>query len=82
MNQTERFKRTGEIEEQIHNTSEMLQEGIELLHKAGWYCREVGHTSDSRNKALNDQTFLLLEQIKEVYGYWQTEYYVTEEDDE
>jgi hypothetical protein len=82
VNQMERFKKSGELEFQIYDSVNMLEQGIELLNKAAWYCREVGNVYDSnRNKNLNDDVFITLEKIKELHNYWSNVYDEMENDD-
>lgn len=83
MNQHERFRKSGELEFQIHDSVKMLEQGVELLNKASWYCREVGSVYDgNRNKNVNDESFILLERIKELHSYWLSVYDEIENDDD
>jgi hypothetical protein len=82
MNQDEWFKRSGEIEHQIHESIQMLEESINLLKRSAYFCREVGKINDgNRSKNINDEVFILLDRIQDLHNYWISEYAAMEDYD-
>ena len=82
MDQKERFRKSGDIEYQIHEAVGMLEQGIELLNKASWYCRETSNVSDgNRNENINNEVYILVERIKDLHNYWQNTYDEMENDE-
>lgn len=75
MNQREFFEKSGEIQYYLQEAQNQLEEAVNILGDAIWYCRESTSIDDGdRNYNLSREAFNILEEVRQIHNYWQSIY--------